>query len=292
MRIGNLAALVVLLATASIDVLARAGVQPAPGPTFDVVSIKPNTAGPVGSRTEPTRPDGGITMINVLVTTLLGRAYRLDVTGLPDWATKERFDVIATSDRKSTTPDERDAMLKAMLADRFKLLAHVEDREYDTYDLVLAREDGRLGPGLKRIDADCVAINAERTAASAAAVAAGLPPPGPRVGPTDPLPPCFLRTFSGLMEGQATLESVMMALRFTTGPRLIVDRTGLAGSYEIRMEFDPRPIPSGPEITPPAPDSKPTVFTALQDQLGLKLVPSRTTRPTLVVDRLERPTEN
>ena len=258
-------------------------------PTFDVVSIKPNIGGTsFGSQD---RPDGGVTITNASVSSLLSRAYRLDVAGLPDWAAKERFDVIATASRKGATREDRDAMLRAMLADRFKLLAHVEDREYDTYDLVLAREDGRLGPGLKRIEADCVAVNAEREAARTAALAAGVPPPD-RPGPTGPLPPCFLRTYFGLMEGQATLDSVIMGVRFATGPRAIVDKTGLSGSYEIRMEFDPRPIPSGPEVTPPETGGKPSVFTALPEQLGLKLVPSRTVRQTLVIDRLERPTEN
>jgi uncharacterized protein (TIGR03435 family) len=289
MRIAAVLALAVSIGTTVSNVSAQDAPQPPSGPTFDVVSIKPNTGG--GSSSRQGRPDGGVTMINVPVTALLSRAYRLDVAGLPEWATKERFDVIATTNRKGVTSEEGDAMLRTMLADRFKLLAHVEDREYDTYDLVLAREDGRLGPGLKPIDADCVAVNAEREAARTAAIAAGVPPPD-RPGPTGPLPPCFLRTYFGLMEGQATLDSVMMGVRVTTGPRVIVDKTGLSGSYEIRMEFDPRPVQSGPEVTPPDPGGKPTVFTALQEQLGLKLVPSRMVRPTLIVDRLERPTEN
>lgn len=288
MRIAALAALVSSLGAASLSAWAQSA-PATTGPTFDVVSIKPNTAGGSGNTD---RPDGGLTMINVQVTNLLSRAYRLDVAGLPDWATKERFDVIATANRKGATREERDAMLRAMLADRFKLLAHVEDREYDTYDLVLAREDGRLGPGLKRVDADCAAVQAERDAAMNAALAAGLPPPPlPRPGATGPLPPCFLRTYFGVMDGQVTLDTLATALRFLTFPRQVVNTTGLSGSYEIRMEFDPRPIQSGPELTP-APDGKPSLLTALQEQLGLKLVPSRTARPTLVVDRVERPTEN
>ena len=78
---------------------------------------------------------------------------------------------------------------------------------------------------------------------------------------------------------------------FATRPAQVVNKTGLSGSYEIAMEFDPTPIQSGPAVTPPAGD-KPSVFTALPEQLGLKLVPSRTARPTLVVDRIELPSEN
>jgi uncharacterized protein (TIGR03435 family) len=294
MSVARIVALSVLVA-AAVEVRAQAPAQPAaPGPTFDVVSIRrapENPGGPVTIGVTD-RPDGGLTATRVLVTTLIGRAYRLEVAGVPDWAAKEQFDVIATANLKGATGEERSAMLKAMLADRFKLLAHVEDREYDTYDLVLARDDGRLGTGLKRIEADCAAVNAERTAARNAAIAAGGPPPEPpRPGPTGPLPPCFLRTYFGRMDGQATLDDLATALRFTTRSQ-VINKTGLSGSYEIAMEFDPTPIPSGPQVTPPALGDKPSPFTALQEQLGLKLVPSRTARPTLVVDRLERPTEN
>ena len=283
--------LVVVVATA--EVRAQASTPSAStGPTYDVVSIKRSTAAPNVGGSISGRPDGGLTMVNMSVTTLLARAYRLELAGLPDWATTERFDVIATTNLRAPTIETQDAMLRTMLADRFKLLAHTEEREYDTYDLVLARDDGRLGSGLKRIDADCAAVNAERTAARNAAIAAGVPPPEPlRPGPTGALPPCFLRTYFGRMDGQATLDDLASALRFTTRLQ-VLNKTGLSGSYEIAMEFDPTPLPSGPQVTPPAPGDKPSLFTAVQEQLGLKLVPSRTPRPTLVVDRLERPTEN
>jgi uncharacterized protein (TIGR03435 family) len=287
----HVAIAVILVVTVAPDVLAQAAAPP----TFDVVSIKrapENPSGPVTIGVTD-RPDGGLTATRVLVTTLIGRAYRLEVAGAPDWVTNEPFDVIATADRKGATGEERSAMLKAMLADRFKLLAHVEEREYATYDLVLAREDGRLGPGLKRIDTDCAAVIAERAAARTAALAAGLPPPDvPRPGPTGPLPACFLRNYAGRVDGQVVLDNLAAMLNFATRPLQVVNKTGLSGSYEIAMEFDPTPVQSGPALTPPSAGDKPSVFTALQEQLGLKLVPSRTLRPTLVVDRLERPTEN
>ena len=206
MRIARTASIaVIVVATSASSLMAQAPAGQPQSPTFDVVSIKPNTSGGFGNTA---RPDGGLTLINVPVTTLLTRAYGIDVGELPDWATQERFDILATASRPGATREERDAMLRAMLADRFKLLAHVEDREYDTYDLVLARDDGRLGPGLKRVDADCAAVVAEREAATNAALAAGLPPPStPRVGPTDPLPPCFLRIYFGRREQLALLFS-------------------------------------------------------------------------------------
>jgi uncharacterized protein (TIGR03435 family) len=269
--------------------------QAAAPPTFDVVSVKRAPGNPLGPVTSGVsdRPDGGITATRVSVTTLINRAYRLEVAGLPDWATSERFDVIATANRQGATGEERSAMLKAMLADRFKLLAHVEEREYGTYDLVLARADGRLGRGLKRIETDCAAVSAEREAARTAALAAGLPPPDvPRPGPTGPLPPCFLRNYSGRVDGQVVMDNLASMLNIATRPAQVVNKTGLSGSYEIAMEFDPTPIQSGPVVTPPGVGDKPSVFTALEEQLGLKLVPSRTVRPTLIVDHIELPTEN
>ena len=126
------------------------------------------------------RPDGGISMVNVPVGVMIGRAYGvrpIDVRGLPGWALSidDRYDLIATASLPDATAAERAAMLQAALADRFKLAVHFEKREQATYDLVVARRDGRLGPGLTRVDTDCDA--AER----AAAVAAAGPTPPPRV---------------------------------------------------------------------------------------------------------------
>ena len=281
----------ILVVVVAPEVLA----QVATPPTYDVVSIKrapENLSGPVTSGVID-RPDGGITATRVAVTTLINRAYRIEVAGLPGWATSERFDVIATANLKGATGEERSAMLKAMLADRFKLQAHVEDREYATFDLVLAREDGRLGPGLKRIDTDCPAVIAEREAARTAALAAGGPPPDvPRPGATGPLPPCFLRNYAGRVDGQVTLDNLAAMLNIATRPLQVANKTGLSGSYEIAMDFDPTPVQSGPVVAPPAAGDKPSVFTAVQEQLGLRLVPSRTKRSTLIVDRIEPPSEN
>jgi uncharacterized protein (TIGR03435 family) len=288
--------------------------QSASGPTFDVVSIKRHIPSPgaatVFSGTQNQRPDGGFTIANTRIVILIARAYPeavvllTDIVGLPGWATSESYDVSATSTLKEATASDRAAMMRAMLADRFKLVAHVEPREHDVFDLVLAREDGKLGAGLTKIDTDCAAINAER-----AAEAARSGPPKPQTPDFKaPPPPCFLRTIGAmlrdkmgdgqgragdLMEGEVTMDSLTSALRMSAG-RLVIDKTGLSGSYRVRMNFDMRPPRLGPDVAPPADtaDAIPSVFTAVREQLGLKLESSKTLRDTLIIDRLERPTEN
>jgi len=204
--------------------------------------------------------------------------------GLPAWATSERYDVSATSLLPSASPEQRAAMMRAMLADRFKLMAHVENREQDVWELVRAREDRRLGPGIKPPTVDCGAHSAEvraspqRAAEESNRAAAGTPPP------------CTLVHRGDRMEGDTTIAALTMQLRSTAG-RYIVDKTGLTGSYHVTMTYDFQAGLRGLDA-PSTAGASPSVFAALEDQLGLKLRSARASRETLVIDRLERPTEN
>jgi uncharacterized protein (TIGR03435 family) len=275
--------------------------------TFDVVSVKrrppePGIAGLSSNMAE--RPDGGITMTNVPVATIIARAYGIapvNMASLPGWAMSERYDLSATSSLPSANAEQRQAMLRAMLADRFQLATHVEKREQDTFELVLARKDATLGSGLVKIDTDCATVMAERTAAQASRAQAGPPPPPDFKTP----PQCSFRSLDArtrermgdgggaqgdLLEGEGTMAMLANLLRLSAG-RLVVDETGLAGSYRVRMNYDQMSARRGPEVQPPA-DAGPSVFVALPEQLGLKLESTRTPVDTLVIDRLERPTEN
>jgi uncharacterized protein (TIGR03435 family) len=269
---------------------------PAAEPVFDVVSIKPH----VVSGTEVAaftmmnqRPDGGLTMSRVPVGLILAMAYQpmstADMVGLPDWAQREFYDISATASLKDPSLETRMQMVRAMLADRFRLQAHRERREVPSFDLVLARDDGKLGPALVRSANDCDALIAARRKEAAAAARAGGPPPPPqRFDPNAP-PPC---TFGGIPNGvfgELTIPNLAAMLRNAAG-RIVVDKTGLTGWYRATLKFD---FAAYPELARTAPaDDPPSVFTALREQLGLKLEPSRTERDVLVIDRLERPTEN
>lgn len=285
-------AIVLSLVVASTAALAQ---SPADGLRFEVVSIKRNTSNALGSNGSSDRPDGSFTLLNVPMMTLIAGAQfpsiaPIDMIGLPEWAQRDRYDVSAKSPlSRPATPEERAAMHRAMLADRVKLATHVEKRQLQVYDLVLARADRRLGPGIKPSEVDCVAKAAADRAAADAAAAAGTPLQRP---PTDfNAPPAVcgpVRVGDGL-EGDLTMEFLGRMLRQTVG-RPVVDKTGLKGSYRIKIQYD-RALQRGPD-TAPAPDTLSSVFSALPDQLGLKLESSTADREVLVIDRVERPTEN
>jgi uncharacterized protein (TIGR03435 family) len=269
------------------------------GPRYEVVSIKRNTSNALGSNGSSERPDGGFTLLNIPIMTLVGRTQfppipPIDMVGLPEWARSERYDVSATSPLgRPATPEERAAMLRHMLTERVKLVTHVEKRDMAVYELVRARSDGRLGPGIKPSEVDCVAKTAADRAAAEAAVAAGTPPPPPAIPDLKaPAPLCGPIRMIGGLEGDITMANLARMLRGLGGiDRPVVDKTGLTGSYRLKLEFDLAMGQRGPAISPSA-DALPTVFSALQDQLGLRLESSKAEREVLVIDRLERPTEN
>src|SRR5688572_6458774 len=197
MRSARLALFVPVFAMAASLSFHAQSQAPAAEPSFEVVSIKPNVSA-AGGFSSAARPDGSITVTNGTLSMLIsmGFAGQDEIIGLPDWAGSTRFDVNATvAPGSKPTADQRRAMARAMLADRFKLAARHETREVPSFDLVLGRSDGRLGPSLTPSDIDCVPYGAAQRAAAEAARAAGAPPPPrPAFSMTDPLPPCSQRS--------------------------------------------------------------------------------------------------
>ena len=275
---------------------ATAGQAPPAGPTFDVVSVKPNAMQPgpgFAGMNMNLRPDGGLTMTRVPVMLLLTLAYQMstaDMVGLPDWASREFYDVTATASQSNPTLEDRQAMVRAMLVDRFRLLAHRERREVPSFDLVLGRDDGRLGTGLVKTETDCDAVMAARRKEAEEASRSGTPPPPPQGFDANSPPPCFFGGMPNGIRGEATIANLASMLRAPAG-RVVVDKTGLRGTYRVNLTFDFGATFRGPGAPPPS-DDVPSLFTAVREQLGLRLEPSRTERDVLVIDRLERPTEN
>lgn len=173
-------------------------------------------------------------------------------------------------------------MLRSMLADRFHLTVHKEMREVPIYALRLARRDGKLGPNLRESAVDCVA-NGSRPLAAAAQDPAQQ----------DPSKRCMILPLFGQGKFQARglhMENLASALNNLVD-RTIVDETGLAGAFELELSWTPDAL----QPTPGAPGAQadvagPSLFTALQEQLGLKLNPARGQAEVLVIDHVDRPT--
>jgi uncharacterized protein (TIGR03435 family) len=276
MRSMPAVAAVVLLGTVATN--AR---QPATGgPVFDVVSIRPSP-GSVRLGNHRERPGGGYLLEKGTAEDVIAYAYAIapaNVIGLPGWASRDVYDITATGSAASPTLDDRRAMVRAMLAGRFRLRAHEETRDQPSFDLVAARTDGRLGTGLNRYEVDCEALaRADREARAAGAT--------PAFDPKQPQ--CSVRMTRTGLTGQMSMDMLANVLRAVVG-RSVVDKTGLAGTYRVQMEFD---ASIGVSADSQA-NAGPSVFQALQEQLGLKLEPSRASAPVLVIDAIERPTEN
>ena len=259
-------------------------------PSFEVASVKQNISGESRTRMQ-TQPGGRLIVTNARLKSLIATAFDMSepqslidsrILGGPEWIGSERYDINAKANTEfKPSPDgpprELLLMIRSLLLERFKLKAHMETRELPIYELVLARVDGRLGPEMRKPAADCDA-----------AIAAGIPPPRQ---PGEP-PPC------GLMGGPARTIAGGATMQQLAGnlsnrvERLVVDKTGLAGRFAFTLAWTPDRIPTEapPPGIPQIDPNGPSLFTALQEQLGLKLEPAKGQVDVLVIDSVERPT--
>jgi uncharacterized protein (TIGR03435 family) len=258
-----------LAALISLCTMGAVLAQQPPAPAFDAVSIKANRSGQQGgsSRGQPGRYVG----VNVTLMRLVRLAYRPieEFDGGPDWKDRDHFDVEAASSANPTQPQML-AMLRALLADRFKLRAHTETRPLPVYELLVARSDGRLGPVLTRV-ADACPPPAQPGAPPAAAGAA-------------PTIRCSFTVQDGMLKGMGTLASI--AAELIVAGRHTVDRTALAGVYSIDLRWSPDNVAGLPAEAPPE------IVTAVREQLGLRLQAATAPTEVLVIDSAERPDEN
>jgi len=263
--------------------------SPATGqPSFDVASVKPNKSDTNFSISRQPA-DGRYSATHAELRAIIALANQLRpnrIVAAPEWnrVLSEHFDVEAKAEG-NPSKDQMFLMLQSLLASRFKLAAHRETRELPVYALVLVKA-GKFGPQLKphSNDAKC-------------ADPAGPPPPPP--GPGEAMP-AFCGGF--LLSGQSggfreTGNNVdMNAFALALGDvldRPVIDRTGLTQLFDISYEsaFDVR----GGKIDTTSssdPSGPPSIFTALQEQLGLKLEATKAPVDVLVIDHVEEPTPN
>jgi len=285
------AGLVRMLAGVCLVSMSAAAQEPSPAslPTvFEAASVKPNKSGEPGVMIRR-QPGGRFDAVNVPARFLLTFAYQLQpfqLVGGPGWLQNDRFDIIAKMDGDPPPmppggpPDHMMLAMRNLLTERFKLVMHRETREMDIYQLVLARPGGTLGPALKPSAIDC--------AAEMRGPRAGGPPPGPN----DPVRCGSRQSFGRIQFSGMPLFVFANNIAGQVG-RMVVDRTGLAGVWDFELTFSPdRP----PGQTPPGVDvaaidpNAPSLFTALQEQLGLKLDSTKGPVDVVVIDSIEQPT--
>jgi uncharacterized protein (TIGR03435 family) len=231
-----------------------------PPAQFEVASIKPGAPGPESGRVRT--PAGGqmFTASNIPLKYLIMTAYTLrqdQVSGGPAWASSmsDGYDIVAKAARP-TSRDELMLMLQALLANRFKLILRDEKKVQTVYDLVYEKP----GPNFKQ--------NTNGNEMNLA-----TPGPGHYTGINAPM------SYFAWTLGRGNLG------------RVVVDKTGLAGGYDFDLQFTPEPgTPNPPDAA--LPDSGPSLFTAIREQLGLRLEPGKEPVDSFTIVRAERPSEN
>jgi bla regulator protein BlaR1 len=256
----------------------------ATSPAFDVASIKSNKAGD-GQMMMQIQPGGRMNLSNVTLRLMIRNASRIQefqIVGGPDWLALDRFDITAKAEGNPSA-DQMRLMFQKLLEERFKLKTHHETRELPVYSLVMARSDGTKGAQLRPSQVDCSAFRGSG------------PPPGPGQAP----PQCGFRIGPGTINAQGVTMAALVSTLSMRLNRVVLDRTGLSGNFDIDLTWTPdqnqmpqgAPPPGAPDL-PPIDPNGPSIFTAVQEQLGLKLESTKGPVEVLVIDHVERPTEN
>lgn len=248
-----------------------------------VASVKVNNSGP-GSSFTRRLPGGTFLASNMTAHDMIAMAHSLQpfqIEGGPDWIREVRFDITIKVEQNvgpvAIGPTQIGLQLgRAVLAERFSFRAHREARERPVFALVRARHDGAPGPRLRRSETDCAVLARE-------AAASGAPWP-PRSA--DGRIRCGLQAQGNTLTAGGYPMSEFQ--RFLTGQtqRTVIDKTGLEGGWDFELTFAP------PDVAGDAAAERdiPSLFTSLQEQLGLKLEATRGSSEVLVIDHIERPT--
>jgi uncharacterized protein (TIGR03435 family) len=238
---------------------------------FEVASIKPNAENDHRIMIRM-QPGGRFTATGITLKQLIGQAFNVrdfQIQGGPGWIDSERYDINAKAPEgmgERIPPDQLRPMIRSLIEERFKLQTHQESREMPLYALVVGKGGAKLTPST--------------------ATQAG---------------PGMVRMGRGQIDAKkASMTLLTQQLGQQLG-RTVVDKTGLTGDYDIVLHWTPEPGhggggpmggPPSPDALPAADTSGPTIFTALQEQLGLRLESQKGPVPIIVIDRAEKPTEN
>jgi uncharacterized protein (TIGR03435 family) len=315
---------IIAVVVASAIVIAVNAQDSAPVPY--VASVKKNVSGFGGQiRIMPGTISVNGMPARLLIRQAYGQLQDFQLVGGPAWINSDRFDMeVKIEGGGPMGPQVLQSVFRQIMEERFALKAHKETRELPIYALMIARTDGQLGPNLKPSSEECSTRMSARgrgpapdgrggpapDARGGVAVGRGGPPPDGRGGPGrgagpapfdfDAPPQCGQRGggFGRLRGGGMTMADFAAMI---SGPaqRVVIDKTGLAGYYDLALTYTPAPdqLPQGPAPPgapppPPIDPNGPNFFTAIQEQLGLKLENQRGPVDVVVIDSIQQPTEN
>ena len=233
----------------------------AQSPAFEAASVKKSSGEQVRMRREP----GRLAITNFSLRAMMRYAYgveQIQISGGPAWIDSDRWDIVATAGRE-ITEEERRSMLQTLLNERFKLTIRRESKELPVYALVVAKGGSKLTPG--------TAANPERVEMNVSG--AGM----------------------HQMRGQSVPLSTLAKVLTAPVGRIVLDQTGIQGSFDYQLEWVPDPA-NMPLINGAKPDGSKldgaSIFTAVQEQLGLKLESTKGPVEILVIDHAAKATEN
>jgi uncharacterized protein (TIGR03435 family) len=228
-------------------------------------------------------------MTNLAPRRLILIAYDLQdyqLSGDPSWADSEHYDVQAKADGNPSVREMEGPMLQVLLEDRFKLTLHRETRQLPVYELTIGKGGAKLQSSK---EGSCTPYSVDSPPTSTP----GEPRPnfcGFHMTPDDGLN----RTLDGNGITMAALAANLSRTYVSPLGRNVIDRTGLIGAYDVHLKWaiDSLPAPAGPNTTPPSDVTGPSIFTALQEQLGLKLESGKGPVEVFVIDHVEKPGAN
>jgi uncharacterized protein (TIGR03435 family) len=277
-----------LIAVGSAAVALSQTPSPTAHPSFEVASIKPNSSGGNAAYIQPL-PGGRLVMKNFAVLQLILSAYGVQsyqISGDPPWISTDHYDIQAKSEGNVSVQQMEGPMLQALLEDRFKLMFHRETRQLPVYELTVAKGGIKLE---RSKEGSCIPYSVDALPPSA-------PAPGaprlnycgyPRSGVEG-----LNRTLDGVGVGMTVLANRLSPNYAAQLRRMVIDGTGLKGTFDVHLKWtvDAAAGGVGPGISDDSP--APSIFTALQEQLGLKLESAKGPVEVLVIDHVEKPSAN
>jgi uncharacterized protein (TIGR03435 family) len=271
--------------TTSIGIVNSQAADPTPL-AFEVAFVTPHADGRSGIHRGPMLSGDEFSALNFLVRNLIEYAYNTDQYHLLDgssWISEKYVDLIAKAAPGSSVVQLR-SMVRALLADRFHLVVHTETRDTPTYALVLATAADAVGPNLRPTTISCAEVRAQTARSGAAQFGNGGP--------------CGITTSANaLITGRVSVQgmpiNLLTAIASRDAGRPVVDKTGLTGNFDIDLTWTPQVFLKGPfnrERFPAIDPNGPSIFLAVQEQLGLKLEPEDGPAEVLVIDHVDLPT--